>query len=122
MSDHTLIVTFEDGDIRGTVECLAVDEHCRVWWECRKCPSTTEVVDDVYEGNDLRHGEHHQVIDSMVMVAGDQCISNAIDSGGESAMEAASGLTPGRYPCEVEYEGDEYVSVFVLVPAGEPTP
>jgi hypothetical protein len=122
MSAHTLVVTFEDGDIQGAVECSGVDEHCLAWWECRECGSAPEVIDAVYEGDDLRHGAHHQVIDSVVMVPGGQCISTALDSGWESAMDAARGLAAGRYPCEVAYEGDEYVSVSVDAGAAPKVP
>jgi hypothetical protein len=126
--EHFLIVTIDPDDDEhrdGSIECTGVTDACRTWWECREEHTWDRdefefFSDAVYEGEDLHHGVEHRVIDGMIMTPSEQCLGQALDSAWESAREAAEGLAPGRYPCHMTYEGDEYVCIELaaVAPAG----
>lgn len=121
---HWLIVTVDEDDddsVRGSIECSGVTDLCRTWWECDEAHMFDEeefvdLYDAIDSGEDVHHGVEHRYIDGMIMTPSTQCYGQSIDSAVESANEAAHGLAPGRYPCEIDYEGDEYVSVHISPP------
>jgi hypothetical protein len=119
---HKLLVSRDPDDadgVVGSVVCSGVTDACRTWWECREEHDWNRVeferfTDAVDEGDDMHHGVEHRVIDYVVMVPSVQCLAHTMNSGLDSAHEAAQGLEPGEYPCDVTYEGDEMVLVSVV--------
>jgi hypothetical protein len=119
MMGHLLRVTSDDAgdpDERyGEIICPSVTSACRVWWECSEAGcQDTETIDSIDDGQDIRHRVEHQVIDDLVMTPGTQCIGKVPGDAMDAAHDAAEGLAPGDYPCEITYGDDGYLDIAVV--------
>lgn len=120
---HTLVVTVDEDNteqMRGEVICHGVTAECRIWWECFECNALDDDAREEIAENGEAHGVEHQYGEFGLCYSSEQCLAQSLDAACEAISDAARGLAPGSYPCEVDYVGDGYINVIVLAEAGDP--
>ena len=119
--NHTITVTAVPNDESDDLE-FTIDHcpggQCTVWWECRACAEYKPTEDEVDEGEYVRHGEEHQLIDGYWMTQSEQCALGATDSGADGARDVAEEAGLGTHQVRIDYWGDGHWDVS-LPPASD---
>jgi hypothetical protein len=113
--EHFMVVTAEteDADADYQMECGGLTPSCEAWQECLIC--TADSLDD---GEEERHGVHHQMVDGYWAISTGRCVLHALDFGG-SAVELLydddghQALATGRHRIDIDEceEGTVYISL-----------